>query len=284
MRILRALRSGFSLPLLALLIGLQGLLALIPAASSSRLLSAHPPFNGAAYGAADFRWSFEERGEAWGDVSRAATLFSRTGLANILGAAVSGGVLLSLSASALLYVLILQFLWPGALKLLAREKGFGAAVRSLGWPFFLVGVAQLLLYWGVYALLLVFWGNRMGNLIKSSPTEFLSILLGAVQVMVFLCVFFLVRLFFSFLKIGMLQANARLPFKQAWPALLQSLKHYPMAAAFFAGLFTVWFACVWFTGLNVFTLLLRDYFHLVGWAFLLQIFSPSTPAINKAEA
>jgi len=274
MRILKALRSGFSLRLLALLIGLQCLLALLPAATSSRLLAAHPPFNGAAYGAADFRWNFEERNEAWGDIAKAATLFSRGGLTSMIRTAVSGGVLLSLSVSVLLYVLLLQFLWPGALRLLAREKGFGAAVRSLGFPFFLVGAAQILVYWGVYALLLVFWGDRLDNLIQSSPTEFLSILLGTAQVMVFLSVFFLVRLFFSFLKIGMLQANVRNPFKKAWPALVQSLRHYPAAAGFFLGLFILWFACVWFTGLNLFTLILRDYFHLVGWAFLLQMHSP----------
>lgn len=278
MLILIAFRRAFSLRLLVLLLGLKALLALIPAVSASRLLSMHAPADGASYDALDYHLSFREQAEAWGDADRAASLFSRTGLPDIFGTFFSGGILLSLAASALLYLFLLQALWPGFLRLLSREKGFWEPVRAWAPVFLAVAAVQFLLYWGVYALFLVLWGGKLENMIESCPTEFLAILLGAVQVFAFLAVFFFLRLFFGFLKIGMVQTGLRNPFKNAWPALKLAVAHYPSAAGVFVGLFLLWAFAVWVGGLHVVTLVLRDYFWLTSWAFLIQLYSP--PATN----
>lgn len=276
MHILTAFRRAFSVRLLVLLLGLKALLALVPAVSASRLLSAHPPADGAAYDALDFHLSFSEQTRAWGDVAGAASIFSRAGAANILETLMSGGILLSLAASSLLYLLLLQALWPGFLRLLSGEKGFWEPVRAWAPVFLAVAAAQLLFYWGTYVLFLILWGRKLVNMIESCPTEFLAILLGALQVFVFLAVFFFLRLFFGFLKIGMVQTGFRNPFKNAWPALRQAVAHYPLAAGVFAGLFLLWTFAVWIGGLTIVTLLLRDYFLLTSWAFLIQLYSPPT--------
>jgi len=272
--VLTAFRRAFSLRLLGILLGLKILLALGPSVSASRLLSAHPPADGTSYDALDFHLSFSEEGRAWGDMAGVAAVFSRTGHKHLIEQFLSGGVLLSWAAATLLYLLLLQGLWPGFLRLLSAEKGFWEAVRTWAPVFLAVAAVQALLYWGTYSLLLVLWGRRLASMIESCPTEFLAILLGGMQVGVFLGVFFFLRLFFGFLKIGMVRTELRNPFRSAWPALKQALAHYPIAAGVFTGLFLLWIFAVWVAGLNVATLILRDYFWLTSWAFLIQWYSP----------
>jgi hypothetical protein len=242
----------------------------------------HPPADGRAYGGLDYHLEFHEIPGAWGDLPAAAGFFSRTGLKDLGLLFFSGGFLMEVTLNVLLYAACLCLLWPGFLRILSGRKGFWEAVRTRGWVFLCVGLVQLLLYGGLYLLMIVSWSGPVGRLMGDSPTEFLALLLGAVQVGTFLAVIFFVRMFFSFLKIGLADAASRNPFHPAWPALKTAVRTLYLAAGFFLGLFIVWALVTRLTGFNFATLILRDYLWLAGWAFLIRLSpAPADPSPQR---
>lgn len=274
MLVVKALRTALRWRLLVILPVLQLLCALLPALAGALLLGGHPPVDAAGYGGLDLFLAMQQEPAAWGDWEGAARFFGPTGM-DRLGSLFDSGALLSVFTWQLLgFLLVFTLLWPGAVRLLSGREGFWDTVRRAALPVLCVTIVQTILYWIVYRLMLSGWGHAMQATLDDSPTEFLAIILSGGRLLAFLAVMLFLKLVFDLLKTGLALEEERNPFKLLWRAFLTAGRNYPRLAGVFALLGGLGVLIVLSGGFNIATLLLRDYLLLVGWAYLVEVWTP----------
>ena len=274
MLVVRALRSALNWRLLILLPVLQLLCALLPALAGALLLGGHAPVEGTGYGGVDLFLAFQREPSAWGDWEAAARFFGPTGM-DRLGTLFGSGALLSVFTWQLLgFLLLFTVFWPGAVRLLSGQSGFWETVRRAALPVLCVTAIQTAIYWLAYRLLLTGWGHAMQSTVEDSPTEFLALILSGGRILAFLAVLLFLKFVFDLLKVGLALEEERNPFKLLWRAFLTAGRNYHRLAGLFALLGAIGIFSVLAGGFNIVTLLLRDYFLLVGWAYIVEVWTP----------
>jgi len=272
--VVKALRSALNWRLLILLPVLQLLCALLPALAGSLLLGGHPAVEAAHYGGLDLFLAFQKEPAAWGDWGAAAGFFGPAGMDRLRTLFNSGALLGVFTWQLLGFLLLFTLLWPGAIRLLAGRGGFWEAVRRAALPVLAATAVQTALYWLVYRLMLTGWGHAMQGAVDDSPTEFLALVLSGGRILAFLAVLLFIKLVFDLLKTGLALEEERNPLRLLWRAFLTAGRHYHRIAGVFALLGAFGILTVLAGGFNIVTLLLRDTLLLVGWAYLVEMWTP----------